>query len=430
MTTNDGTYVDETLSVQLWREDPTKTFSDWTIEIVSKTEADDCEAKGKAATYHVHKFFLACGLRSSDYFERLFRNKHFREAESSSSRIELHTLAADAFPLLLDYVYGHKHVLSIDCNSATALHFLGDYFEIPALRMDALQFVIKDMTLENVVTFYSHAVVLSDNVVHSTVAKFLGKNIKQNNPDTWTTLVKESTPRLWEEVSTSVDSQDKDASYALSNLICKFATCNKEKLDATSFQGLTMAHTMPHVCPRAALGLLALEDAFSTQEKPVTVSGDAGGQECSLLERCKSSLLENSAILDRLLAEEAAVRPFKKGHQYPPYLVEVLVEALAKANTTAANSKSGLEKAETDLEEAKEELGKKQALLLRQVAACARLQEYSTPRSSYIPPRTTLIQPIKRKKPQKKKKKEPIKTRKPQKKKEPIKTKKPQKKKV
>lgn len=355
MTNSDSTVVDER-SDQLWREDPTKTFSDWTIEIVSKTEADDYEAIERATTYHVHKFVLGCGLRRSEYFERLFRNKHFREAESSSSRIELDPLAADAFPLLLDYVYGDKHVLSIDCNSATAVHSLGDYFEMPALCIEALQFVLADMTLENVVTYYNHAVVLSNNAIHETVAKFLGKNIKQNNPGIWTTLANESAPRLWQEVSKSVDCQDKDASYALSNLICKFATCNMDKLDATTFQDLTMAHTMPHVCPRAALGLWELEDAFCTQGKPFSVSGEVGGQECSLQARCESSLLEDPVMLERLLADEVTVRGFKMGHRYPPYLVEVLVKALAKANETAANFKNDMERGKIELERARAQL--------------------------------------------------------------------------
>jgi hypothetical protein len=85
-------------AVLCWKMDPTKSLSDWTIEIVSKPNG-----KTRVDTYHCHKNILAVGPRHSEYFAHLLQSgDRFTEGQSNTSRIELETLAAQTFPVLLD----------------------------------------------------------------------------------------------------------------------------------------------------------------------------------------------------------------------------------------------------------------------------------------------------------------------------------------
>jgi hypothetical protein len=134
-----------------WRDDPAESFSDWKIEIVS----DDGDSKC-SQTYHVHKTFLAHGPRRSEYFCKLLSSEdRFKRNQMNTSRIELHPLAAKAFPVLLDFVYGFDH--SITTETAPAIRYLGECFEIRATRKFFSGFFKKDISLANLHVYYSHA---------------------------------------------------------------------------------------------------------------------------------------------------------------------------------------------------------------------------------------------------------------------------------
>jgi hypothetical protein len=163
-----------------WRGDPAETHSDWTIEIVSKQQgkADETQEEEETVvdTYHVHKFVLAYGARRSEYFVNLFssRGKCFAESKSSTSRIELEPLAAKAFPKVLDYIYAtHREKLDIDTETATALHFLGSYFGLRALRWETKQFWKGDITCKTAATYYSHARIFHDDKIKERVTSFV-----------------------------------------------------------------------------------------------------------------------------------------------------------------------------------------------------------------------------------------------------------------
>lgn len=128
--TSDDEGEEEPLVQPDWRMDPEESLSDWTIEV--------CVGGKLYSTHHVHKVFLALGFRKSGYFQRLFRGgRHFAEGQTSRSRIDLQQEpAAKAFPVMLDFLYSLWDDASppITHQNCTALHFLGEYFEIRALR--------------------------------------------------------------------------------------------------------------------------------------------------------------------------------------------------------------------------------------------------------------------------------------------------------
>ena len=90
--------------------EPEESLSDWTLAIVHEgvdKEGIRNQADFYHVFYHVYKPILAVGSRKSYYFANLFRDGgRFAENEEKSSRITLHKLAANAFPAMLDYMYG------------------------------------------------------------------------------------------------------------------------------------------------------------------------------------------------------------------------------------------------------------------------------------------------------------------------------------
>ena len=122
-----------------WRMDPEESFSDWTIAVSVVGGHDRSEHKRKTIHYHVHRNMLSIGPKRCDYFARLFKNNKgnnkgggsgsgFKENRSKISRVQLHPLAAKAFPILLDYLYSWDDTLDVTCKNAAALRFLGTYF--------------------------------------------------------------------------------------------------------------------------------------------------------------------------------------------------------------------------------------------------------------------------------------------------------------
>jgi hypothetical protein len=132
-------------AVLCWKMDPTKSLSDWTIEVGSKPGG-----KTKVDTYHCHKNILAVGPRHSEYFAHLLQSgDRFAEGQSNTSRIELEALAATAFPVLLDFMYNQHSSLAVNSKNAAALHYLGQYFGIRRLRWEARKFWTSDLSVSN-----------------------------------------------------------------------------------------------------------------------------------------------------------------------------------------------------------------------------------------------------------------------------------------
>jgi len=194
-----------------WSLDP--RHSDWTIEIICKE--DDTSTK-----YQVHKIILAVGPWKCDYFERLLekeeaakkkRNRNNDDASSTAAsssrtaanntvvRVKLHKLAADAFPRMLDYVYGAPtSPLNITTQTATGLHCLGICFENKWLTWEAKQFWKKDLSLENCHVYYVHAQILQDEHVLMALVELLAKNVQWIASDA--PILKVATPEFWIDV--------------------------------------------------------------------------------------------------------------------------------------------------------------------------------------------------------------------------------------
>lgn len=259
-----------------WREeDPTESLSDWKIQIVhhaaaaataathtndksvpsSTTGKEEEKKEVITKTYHVHKVILAKGPRRSEYFFRLFRDGgRFAESETATSRINLVEIAAKAFPQLLDYLYSIDGKLEITTENATALHWLGQYFEVRRLRWDALQFCINDMSPQTCGTYYEHALLVQNHKILGMASKFCAEHIAEI--DTNSRLLHVPDPAFWLNVLHNRTTTE-DFSRHMSKLIAAF--CCNNKSDASAFAKLTQAKYLPDIDSQAALALIDLE---------------------------------------------------------------------------------------------------------------------------------------------------------------------------
>lgn len=144
-------------------------------EIVSNDEDSDDSACAITAECHVHKTVLAFGPRRCGCFSTHFKTSNFAESQNQTSRIELHRLAADAFPQLLDYVYDVNPDLEMEEVSVTALHCLADRFAVRGLKTKSEEFLDEEIAIEKMHVFYQHVKILHNNYVLQTLVYWLGE---------------------------------------------------------------------------------------------------------------------------------------------------------------------------------------------------------------------------------------------------------------
>ena len=147
-----------------WRLDPEESHSDWTVVISVNNDG----AGSVHDTYHIHKMVLSVGSKKSDYFCRAFQTKNLKESQEKTSRIELEEVAAKAFPVMLDYLYGKN--LRISHENAAPLYHLGDYFGIQPLRNTAQHYWETTMRLEHCGVYYEHAKIFDQEDLMTCVA--------------------------------------------------------------------------------------------------------------------------------------------------------------------------------------------------------------------------------------------------------------------
>ncbi|CAB9512044.1 nervous system development [Seminavis robusta] len=234
----------------------------------------------KVDTYHVHKVNLACGIRKSEYFDRLFQNDDkFPEGLQSTSCIELHSLAAKAFTDMLDYLYDHSKEVNISVQTAASLYYLGEYFEIHQLQCDALDF-IKKVPLNTCHIIVQHAMIFHNDTIIQAVGEALSKAIWEICEDD-DIVYNLFCPQLWLHISSNMDMGDENAGQQFSSLIADFVNCRQESLDTATFRELTSEKNMPFLDDRSSLLYLELEKSIHQQDgKEVVAEGTMLGKRC------------------------------------------------------------------------------------------------------------------------------------------------------
>lgn len=150
-----------------WKRDPSESLSDWTIVVATKG-VDTSEISTK--TYHIHKHVVGAGPRGSKYFLKLFQTESTQEEsskdESSTTRIELFHSAAIAFPEMLDFIYDFDpEEVQARTDTAVALRYLANHFEIPTLFESVNKFIDGDMDKENISEYLKEAKKYEDEII-------------------------------------------------------------------------------------------------------------------------------------------------------------------------------------------------------------------------------------------------------------------------
>lgn len=266
-----------------WQMDPDESLSDWTIEILVAGKVHGC--------YHIHKAMVAVGTKKSNYFARLFRNENFQESKTSTSCIELEPLAAEAFPVLLDYQYSWSDELRITDENAAALKNLAEYFEIHRLRDQAAQFQIDNIDLTNCVMYYKHGKLFHDESIIHIIGKFCSSMLDAIELDS--PLLEIPDEKLW--IVIVKENQGKECPH-LSNIVLKFCTLHPECVNAETFSILTGESVLPIVAFEAALPLMELEMDKLPLDEAIKLT--------SLKKRCVAALALSWKYLNTLNLEK------------------------------------------------------------------------------------------------------------------------------
>lgn len=283
-TDDDSTYDAELT----WRSDPKVSLSDWTIQVIPKGSSSH-------TNYYCHKSILAVGPKRSHFFAATFAQadnkkahnsrRHsksgndandfmndgmtvpgsqlvdFTDHRSNTTRLEIERLAAQAFPVLLDYMYSANSDLDIRTDNATALFALSAQLGIRSLRRKVKDFWTRDMSMENLSTYYGHARVFKDDKILAFAEEFCAKHIFEVKETLVVEILTAVDPQFFLRVVTSeVMRGDEQAAMRLSLLIAVYGNIHKNELSPSLFLRLTAASHLPTVEVKAATVLLELED--------------------------------------------------------------------------------------------------------------------------------------------------------------------------
>jgi hypothetical protein len=232
-----------------WRLDPEESLSDWTVILTNKLN-------GEVKPYHLHKNILAVGPRKCDYFVGVFKSNRTQGAASNKTEMGLEAPAFDCFPHFLDYVYS-THELELTTETATALRHLAKCFGLKIMFKQATEFLLKDIALSNILTYYKHSVILLDEKITAMVARHLARNIMKIEVSG--EVVKAVDPEFLLRVLSAPEIDTKNKHYHVSLLLAEYCKLNKERMDAAIFLKLIDEKILPVIDHTVGLVMLEME---------------------------------------------------------------------------------------------------------------------------------------------------------------------------
>jgi hypothetical protein len=268
----------------LWRGDPEDTHSDWTI-VVNEEKA-----------YHIHKFVLVAGPRSCKlYFPSLFRPAvRTSEQEDSTSRITLPKDQADAFPIMLDFMYSSDEELAVHTDNAVTLRSLANYFGCTALTKTVNKFIQKDLTTNTAAAYLHNAFLCNDEKLEASARNLILKNYSEIETESLSALPYE----LFRSIICSPD-LNKDEHCNASYDVHQYFTANPNALNARSLNELTN-HLSMVVDGEEAEGLMAMVEKLSpNEEDEISLMGlDKFYKLCAERIACKWKDVDTQELMD------------------------------------------------------------------------------------------------------------------------------------
>ena len=260
-----------------WRLDPAVSLSDWTINVFN-TETRTPQS------YFVHKNSLAVGPRKSEFFVRYFLSHDNVQASKTSTDVWLERVAADCMPQYLDYIYSTKGEVELSTETSVGLRYLAQYFGNRKLHAKVIKFIRQDISMDNVLVYYQHALTVDDEKVTEITAQKISENIMQVDPKN--ELLLHIDPSFLRRVMGSKHINTEEKQYHISILLAEYCQINKKHLDDQDFIRLTSDKFLPLVHYNAALVLLEME-------ADLVVSNEEEGTVSSLQQRCIKDLSDH-----------------------------------------------------------------------------------------------------------------------------------------
>jgi hypothetical protein len=310
-----------------WRLDPVTSLSDWTITVNNRETRE-------FKTYHVHRNVLAVGKRKSEYFVRYFQSHDRLASSKSGTEIYLEKVAAKVMPELLDYMYSTDDKLNITTATAIGLRHLAQFFGIRPLHLKVMEFILADLSMDNVDIYYRDSVSVDDDKVAEMAAKQCAKNILQIQANrNGSSLLNNVDAHFFRRIMSSPEIDSKEKHYHISALLAEFVMSNKQHLDEQDFVRLTDEQYLKYIEHQAALTLLEVEAdlglAVVDEQAPLLTT--------ALQKRCVRDLTLNWQALSKM-KQENVLRVFRK---LPSTVVsELLVKSLSQARKTMENNSS------------------------------------------------------------------------------------------
>lgn len=247
--------------------------------------------------------------------------------------------------------------LQICTENATALRWLGDYFEVTQLRWDARQFILKNISVDNVGIYYQHSAQLHEECVLKAVQTFTGKHILDIQLDNQ--IVLSAAPTFWADVlALNVSNPvSKTLSLHVSRIVATTASLHSEELSRETFNSLTGESVIPQVSSCVALSLCKVDDLLKLNE-PEENNG-TNLDSVSLQTRCADALAEtwrNFAVKDNV---ESLVS------RQPTFLVNLLLQSLEDAREKEANFQRSLNDANQTISSLQDDLNEAAAAARR-----------------------------------------------------------------
>eukprot|EP00559_Dactyliosolen_fragilissimus_P004405 CAMPEP_0184869804 /NCGR_PEP_ID=MMETSP0580-20130426/35360_1 /TAXON_ID=1118495 /ORGANISM="Dactyliosolen fragilissimus" /LENGTH=454 /DNA_ID=CAMNT_0027371531 /DNA_START=19 /DNA_END=1380 /DNA_ORIENTATION=- len=345
-----------------WRLDPSRSLADHAIIVPCsngnenqnhRSSRDEIQKRKK--TYNVHRVMLTTGERKSGYFVKIFatynNNKSFDKnvhknnsryslrlspsmSSNSSSVFEENNLnnnfddveqtvlnfpndsMADAFPLVLDYIYD-GNLNALNAHTAPALLQLSNFLDIRKLHERINSFIHSDMhNISSAVIYFCQADAVKDRELLTMALKTCAENISRLSPNDLGKLTPNQMNRLISSPHSTCTSETlsvKVADYLkfqettnhdsspFSNKIKLTSSSDTDTNDAHHLQRpfqihaemfyfLTHAQVLPRISPDVAIYFLS----YTVSKFPNALQDETlGGEGSSLMARCLRACTEN-----------------------------------------------------------------------------------------------------------------------------------------
>lgn len=241
-----------TSALPSWRLNPAESLSDFMLTVLSVET-------GTATNFYVHKHMMAIGPRSSKYMGDVFTSE-----DASNFQVTLDEKTSALIPEILDYIYCPGHDVTMTTDNAVAVRQLAKMLKINPLEVQAAEFILEDMEVDNMVTYVSECNYFNDTEVMKAVVEKCTGNIESIPIDDRLWIVME--PELFLQILSSPHINRGVLSKHLSILLKEYLDLHQYEISADMFVTLTSESIIPIVDRTAALPLIELSDGYESTD--------------------------------------------------------------------------------------------------------------------------------------------------------------------